>query len=186
MSLDDSWSSVWSTRWVPNVQLPTKTEKAAPAILSPDRERLSCTHPRPVTDFHPDPHCTFSRNKGETTASSTTRLTSQFNDCSAFVFKHLLPSAERVALDRSFYTKMDLRALEVKVTNQQGPAEKGCVSLLCSPGWVWAGGVWSSSAVSWICSLPTAVVGEKKKPALRCKVPRFIMVSLTWINDNIR
>lgn len=50
----------------------------------------------------------FSHNKGETAGSSTTCLTSQASDLFAFVFKHLLPSADRVALDRLFYTKTDL------------------------------------------------------------------------------
>lgn len=70
---------------------------------------------------------------------------------------------------------MDLWVLGVKMTNQQGPAGKGCVRLLCSPGRVWAG---RDSALIWICSYPTAVVVEKK-PAHRCKVYRFIMASLT-------
>lgn len=59
-----------------------------------------------------------------------------------------MPSAERVALDRSFYTKIDLRVLGVKVTNQQGPEEKGCVTLLYSPGGVWTGG-----SLEMICGL---------------------------------
>lgn len=36
-------------------------------------------------------------------------------------------------MDRSFYTKMNLCALGVKVTNLQGPAEKGCASMLRLP-----------------------------------------------------
>lgn len=42
-------------------------------------------------------------------------------------------SAEKEAMDRSFYTKMNLCALGVKVTNLQGPAEKGCASMLRLP-----------------------------------------------------
>lgn len=73
----------------------------------------------------------FSCNKG--TSSPSVCLASRVNDLSAFVFEHLSLSAEKEATDRSFYTKMNLCALGVKVTNLQGPAEKGCASMPRSP-----------------------------------------------------
>lgn len=38
------------------------------------------------------------------------------------------------AMGMWFYTEIDLHELEVKATNQQGPAESGGVSLLSWPG----------------------------------------------------
>lgn len=38
------------------------------------------------------------------------------------------------AMGMWLYTEIDLRELEVKATNQQGPAESGGVSLLYRPG----------------------------------------------------
>lgn len=66
-----------------------------------------------------------------------------------------------VALDRLFYTEVDLRAPGVKVTSQQGPVEKGCVNLLHDPG---LAVVWSLSAVH---SSPAAVVVKTQIQSLQ-------------------
>lgn len=93
-----SFSSLGGTCWVTSMQLLTTTESCS-GYSVPDHERLSCTHPRPMTDFHPD-SLLFCLATTKAKRCLIICLTSQFNDNSSFVFKHLLPSVERVALDR--------------------------------------------------------------------------------------
>lgn len=171
--LGNSWSGVQSPCWVTNTHL----HAALPILSQIMRDRVA--HILAWWQiFIRTPTVLFNHNKGKTAALSDTRLASQSDDLSALVLEHLLPSAERVTQDRSLYTKMGLRVLGVKVTNQQGPAEKGCASLLCLPGCVWSWrGFWSWSAVTGFANR-LLLEGGEKKAAYRCEVNRFIMSSL--------
>lgn len=155
---------------------------SCPGYSALDHKRASCRFSCLMRHFHPDPLLFCSATtKGKPPPHPPFCLASKFNDLSALVFEHLLPSAERVALDRSFYTKMDLRVLGVKVTNQQGPAEEGYVSLLCSPGSVRTSGGFGADLRLAGFVLGQLTAGEKN-PAHGCKIYRFIVVSLTSVH----
>lgn len=83
-------------------------------------------------------------------------------------------------MDRLFYTKMNLCALGVKVTNLQGPAEKGCASMPRSP--LAEDDLVGFGADQHLTGfIPQQLLSETKR-ALICKVYGFIIVSLNRMN----
>lgn len=159
--------------------LPTSSykpqQKAALAILSQImRDWVTQVHTQ-WQIFIMTPYVLFRHNKRETVVSSTIRLTSQDNDLSAFVLDNLLPSAERMALDRSFTRKWVCGCWESKWQINRVQQRKD---------------------VCWVRVLEQILVGfvhlfiassyKENLPSNSRFTDSLLFHWLAWINDNLR